>query len=160
MGARLAIGLAVLAIIAFLLWDRDQLLDQLALARSNVQTLQGAVEAQNTAILAWQAKAQAAEDQATAAARAVLQRRPPLPTGHGPAVMNTWLRETFTPTLALPRRGGGNFSLYFNVFTLSPRGRGEGEGASLQFFHSFPFSRGEKPESNSHKFPGLRFSPE
>ena len=104
MGARLVIGLAVAAVIAFLLWDRDQLLDQLAVARSNVQALQGAVEAQNDAIQLWQTKAEAFEAQATIRARHALQQRPPLPTGHGPAAMNAWLRETFTPTLFPPGR--------------------------------------------------------
>jgi len=99
MGPRLGIGLAVLAVIAVLLWDRDRLTDQLITERSLVKTLQGSVEAQNTAILDLQTKADTFEAQATAAARAALlagaQRRAKLPVGHGPAVMNAWLRETF-----------------------------------------------------------------
>jgi len=99
MGPRLAIGLAVFAVIATLLWDRDRLTDQLVTERSLVKTLQGAVEAQNTAILDLQTKADTFEAQAAAAARAALlagaQRRAKLPAGHGPAVMNAWLRETF-----------------------------------------------------------------
>jgi len=43
----------------------------------------------------------------------------------------------FTPTLSLPHRGGGNFLLYFKIFTLSPGGRGEGKGGA----------RGKRPES-------------
>ena len=35
-------------------------------------------------------------------------------------------------------QGGGNSFLYFNAFTLSPGGRGYGEGASSQFLHTFP----------------------
>ena len=99
MGPRLAIGLAVFAVIATLLWDRDRLTDQLVTERSLVKTLQGAVEAQNTAIRDLQTKADTFEARAAAAARAALlagaQRRAKLPAGHGPAVMNAWLRETF-----------------------------------------------------------------
>lgn len=95
MGARAGIAFAVLAVLAFLLWDRDRLSDQLVLTRAQIQTLHGAVEAQNDAIHEWKNKAEAFEAQATIRARAALQRRPALPAGHGPAVMNTWLRETF-----------------------------------------------------------------
>lgn len=95
MGARTGIALAVLAVIAFLIWDRDRLSDQLVHARTQIETLQGAVEAQNAAIREWQTKAEVFEAQAAHRARAALHRRPPLPTGHGPAAMNAWLRETF-----------------------------------------------------------------
>lgn len=96
MGARAGIALAVLAVIAVLLWDRDRLVDQLVIERSAVKTLQGAVASQNTAILGLQTKADTFEAQAAIRARHMLARRPPLPAGHGPAVMNAWLRETFT----------------------------------------------------------------
>mgnify|MGYP001593602545 CR=1 FL=1 len=99
MGARLTVslvaGTALLAMLGLALWDRDRLIDRLALAQSNVKTLQGAVEAQNAAIREWQTKADVFEAQAAIRARAALQRRPALPTGHGPEAMNAWLRETF-----------------------------------------------------------------
>jgi len=99
MAARLALVLAALSVLGLLLWDRDRLTDQLVEARAQVQTLQGAVEAQNTAILDLQTQADLSAARATAAARAALlageRRRQRLPTGHGPAAMNAWLREAF-----------------------------------------------------------------
>ncbi len=52
-----------------------------------------------------------------------------------------------TLTLALPHQGGGNLFLYFNVFALSPGGRGEGEGvlwppANHENPPSPPFNKG------------------
>jgi hypothetical protein len=32
--------------------------------------------------------------------------------------------ELTAEALSLPHQGGGNFFFYFNIFTLSPRGRG------------------------------------
>ena len=91
----LVVVTALLAMLGLALWDRDRLTDQLVIERANVQTLQGAVEAQNAAIREWQTKADVFEAQAAIRARAALQRRPALPTGHGPEAMNAWLRETF-----------------------------------------------------------------
>jgi len=94
-----AIILLLLGVLGLTLWDRDRLQDKVIQQGSQITTLTGAIEAQNTAILDLQTKADTFEAQATAAARAALlagaQRRAKLPAGHGPAVMNAWLRETF-----------------------------------------------------------------
>ncbi len=91
----------LIAALGLALWDRARLQDDVIVQSSRIVTLQGAVEAQNTAILDLSAKGQALEVQAAAAARAVLlageHHRAALPAGHGPAVMNLWLRETFRP---------------------------------------------------------------
>jgi hypothetical protein len=89
----------LIAALGLTLWDKQALQAELATQASVVTTLQGAVEYQNTAILGLRDRGQLLEAQASSAARAVLLagRRTPLPAGHGPAAMNTWLAETFPP---------------------------------------------------------------
>ena len=94
-----AIILLLLGVLGLTLWDRARLQDKVIQQGSQITTLTGAIEAQNSAILDLKAKADTFEAQAAAAARAALlageRRRAALPAGHGPAVMNAWLRDTF-----------------------------------------------------------------
>ncbi len=72
------------------------------------------------------------------------------------------------PTQALPRQGGGNLFEIFNVFTLSPGGRGQGEGAASQFFTPSlqkrgsnrlpPFAKGGGGDFSTRRMNCLRFS--
>jgi len=54
------------------------------------------LDEQSQAIAQIKTQAEASQAKAGAAARVVLAERPKLPAGHGPAVMNAWLRDTFS----------------------------------------------------------------
>jgi hypothetical protein len=103
MGPRLGIELtAGLALIAGLIWLyvlNGQLETQLAKANQTIAERDTAIAKQNVEVDNFKAAAEIYAAQASAAARAALlageRRRAKLPAGHGPAVMNAWLRETF-----------------------------------------------------------------
>lgn len=91
--------LCLLGVLGLMLWNRSRLQDAINQKDTLIAELTTAIETQNTAIRDLQTQSDMFESEAAAAVRTILRdgerRRRQLPAGHGPAVMNTWLRETF-----------------------------------------------------------------
>ncbi len=92
-------AIALLTALGLKAWDVERLQDRIAGQASQITTLQGAVDYQNTQIHGLHQQGRLLEARAAAAAQAALlageRRRAALPAGHGPAAMNAWLHATF-----------------------------------------------------------------
>jgi len=107
LGVELAVALALVGALLVFYVLNGKLETQLAQSQRTVAELRVKVAAQNTAIDNLTTAAELYAAHAAASARAALlageRRRAALPAGHGPAVMNAWLRATFgTPDAPAP----------------------------------------------------------
>lgn len=75
--------------------DRDAVLAQRDEAIAANAAAARVLDAQSRAVATMKRAAEARQTTAGAAARVILAEKPALPEGHGPAVMNSWMREQF-----------------------------------------------------------------